>query len=188
MLTLPQVKRHTFTVEEYTTMTRAGVFDEDDRVELIEGELIEMSPIGATHAGSLNRLLFLFTQSVKGQAIVSVQNPIRLDEHSEPQPDLVVAKYRADFYKQAHPTPGDVLLVVEVSDTTLELDQRIKVPLYARANIAEAWIVNLVDLCVEVYRQPVEGNYREKRIAKAGEWLTLEALPELRLSVREVLE
>lgn len=185
--TAPQVKRHTFTTSEYDAMTLAGVFGEDDRVELIEGEIIEMSPIGSDHAGIVNRLTWLLIQRLGDRAIVATQNPIRIGEHSEPQPDVVVAKFRKDFYRSSHPTPSDVLLVVEIADATLAIDRDVKVPLYASAGIAEVWLINLEASSIEVYSKPEDGIHREKRIARGGETLTLSAFSNVAFNVREIL-
>lgn len=182
-----QVKRHTFTTSEYDAMTLAGVFGEDDRVELIEGEIIEMSPIGSDHAGVVNRLTWMLIQRLGDRAIVATQNPIRLGEHSEPQPDVVVAKFRKDFYRSSHPTPDDVLLVVEIADATLAIDRDVKVPLYASAKIAEVWLINLLESSIEVYSKPEGRIYREKRTAREGETLTLSAFSNVAFNVREIL-
>src|SRR5215216_3171381 len=122
-----QVTRHRFTVAEYERMGEIGIFSEDERVELVCGEIIEMSPIGERHAACVGLLTQLITLLLQRSAIVWVQNPIRLDDHSEPQPDVAVLKPRADFYRHAHPGPEDILLVIEVSDTTPEYDRRVKV-------------------------------------------------------------
>jgi Uma2 family endonuclease len=182
-----QVVKRSFTVAEYRRMVEAGILSEADRVELIDGEVFEMSPIGKRHAacvGLLTRVLTLLLQHV---ALVWVQNPIRLDNYSEPQPDLVVLKLRPDFYRDSLPTPEDVLLVVEVSDTTLDYDRKIKVPLYARAGIPETWIVNLPEERVEVYADTVGGAYRTVNSYSRGDELQSSALAPLRVSVADIL-
>lgn len=148
-----------FTVAEYYQMAEAGILAPEDRVELIEGEIIAMSPIGSRHAGCVNRLTQLFSEKVSGLAIVSVQNPIRLSDSTEPEPDLALLRPRADFYAQAHPQPADVLLVVEVADHSLAYDRAIKVPLYARAGIPETWVIDLDTETVFVYQQPGAPGY-----------------------------
>jgi len=120
--------RHRFTVEEYHRMGQAGILSEDDRVELIEGEIVEMAPVGSRHAACVKRLNALLSRRAGGRALVSVQDPIRLGEHSEPQPDLALLKPREDFYAAAHPGPEDVLLVIEVAETSLEYDREVKLP------------------------------------------------------------
>ena len=124
-------------------MAEAGLLAEDDRVEFVEGEIAEMAPIGSRPAACVDRLNRLFSQRVRERATGRVQNPIRFGEHSEPQPDLALLQPREDFYAAAHPGPGDTLLVVEVAETTADADRVIKLPLYARAGIAEVWLVGL---------------------------------------------
>jgi Uma2 family endonuclease len=182
-----QVAKRCFTVAEYRRMVEAGILSEEDRVELIDGEVFEMSPIGNRHAacvGVLTRVLTLLLQHV---ALVWVQNPIRLDNYSEPQPDLVVLKPRPDFYRKSLPTPEDVLLVIEVSDTTLEYDRKVKVPLYARAGIPEAWVVNLPDERLEVYADPANGAYQSITSYERGDELQSRSLAALRVSVADIL-
>ena len=139
------LSKHHFSVSEYERMGETGVFSPDARVELIEGEIVEMSPIGSSHAACVTLLSRILNQQVRDQAIVSTQNPIRLNDFSEPQPDIAVVRFRDDFYRNAHPGPSDVFLVIEVADTTLEYDRRVKMPLYARAGVPEALILNLVE-------------------------------------------
>ena len=182
-----EVTRHSFTVAEYERMGRFGIFSEDDRVELVNGEIIEMSPIGERHAACVDALSELLRERLKHSVIVRVQNPIRLDDFSEPQPDISILKRRDDFYRHAHPRPEDVLLVIEVSDTTLEYDLKVKVPLYARAGIPEAWVVNLPEERIEVYGDPAGGEYQSVRAYARRQKLQSHTLAALRLSVSKVL-
>ena len=182
-----QVNRRSFTVAEYERMGQFGIFSEDDRVELVCGEIIEMSPIGERHAACVDFLTQLITLRLRRGAIVRVQNPIRLDDYSEPQPDIAVLKPRDDFYRHAHPRPEDVLVVIEVSDSTLELDQKVKVPLYAAAEIPEAWLVNLPEERIEVYSDPAGGEYQTVWSYARGKKLQSHTLAALRLSVSKVL-
>jgi len=182
-----QITRHSFTVAEYERMGQVGIFSEDDRVELVCGEIVEMSPIGEPHAACVGRLTQIITLLLLRSAIVWVQNPIVLDDYSEPQPDVAVLKPRADFYGQAHPRPEDVLLVIEVSDTTLKYDRLVKAPLYARAGIPEVWVVNLADELVEAYVDPAEGAYRTTTTYARGEEVQSRSLAALRVSVAEIL-
>src|SRR5215210_4225582 len=138
---MQQVTRRRFTVHDYHRMGEAGILHEDDRVELIEGEIVEMAAIGTRHFSCVNGLTRLLIRSVGDEAIVSVQNPVRLNDHTEPQPDLTVIRERD--YRESLPMPEDVLLLIEVSDTTLRYDRNLKLPLYARAGILEVWIVDL---------------------------------------------
>jgi Uma2 family endonuclease len=182
-----QIAKRWFTVAEYDRMGETGILTEDDRVELVEGEIIEMSPIGRRHAACVGRLTNLFGRLLAERAIVWVQNPVVLNDYSEPQPDVALLRRRDDFYERSLPTPDDVLLVVEVSDTTLEYDRQIKVPLYARAGIAEGWIVNLVDEQIEIYAQPVNDAYQSKREARRGETISSPGAFDLTLRVDEIL-
>ena len=147
------------TVDEYNRMGEAGILGPDERVELLDGELYTMAPIGEGHIGGVIGLTFLFNRHLLGRALVSVQNPVRLSNVSEPEPDLVLLQPRDDFYRTMKPRPEDVLLLVEVADSSLAHDRDTKLPQYAAAGIPEAWLVNLVDRRIEVYAvvsEPVE--------------------------------
>lgn len=148
------VQRRVFTVDEYHRMVEAGILSEDDGVELIEGEIITMSPIGSQHAACVKKLHALLHRQVQQRAILGAQDPVRLDEYSEPEPDIALLKRRDDYYARSHPTPEDVFLIIEVAETFAEYDRRIKLPLYARAGIPEVWLVNLPERIVEVYSEP----------------------------------
>jgi Uma2 family endonuclease len=182
-----QVLRRRFTVDEYYLMAKVGILHEDDRVELIEGEIVEMSPIGSRHAASVMRLTQYLSEKTGRHALVDVQNPVRLGEHSEPQPDVCLLKPRMDFYAGAHPGPADVLLLIEVADTSADYDRQVKIPLYARAGIGEVWLVDLTQNQVEVYRQPGPRGYRQILMPTAEDRLAPQALPDLALSPRDIL-
>jgi Uma2 family endonuclease len=182
-----QPARHLFTVREYERMGEVGLFDEDDGVELIEGEIVEMAPIGSRHAACVDRLNRLLSAGAGDRAIVRVQSPVRLGERSEPQPDLALLRPRADFYAAAHPGPADVLLVVEVTDTSAAWDTEVKVPLYAAAGVPEAWVVDLPAGCVHVFSQPTPTGYRDARRAGPGDLVPVEDLPDLSVLVDNVL-
>ncbi|MCS6938649.1 MAG: Uma2 family endonuclease [Roseiflexaceae bacterium] len=158
-MTTETITRYRFTVDAYARLREAGVLYEDDRVELIDGEIREMSPVGARHVSLVNRLNALLVRLAGDSAIVSVQNPIRLDEYNEPQPDLALLRPREDAYLDALATPEDVLLVIEVADTSLAYDQQEKLPRYARAGIAEVWLVDAGRQIIEQYTMPVAGEY-----------------------------
>ena len=179
--------RRLFTAAEYERMAEAGILTEDDRVELIEGEIVNMPPIGSHHSGRTNRLNTLLNRQVGSGIIVSVQNPIRLTEHSEPQPDLALLRFRADYYTESHPTPADVLLVVEIAETSLDYDRRVKVPQYARALIPEVWIVDVRGGAIEQYADPGAGAYRAVRRLGRGEEIISVAVPGLRLPVEAIV-
>jgi Uma2 family endonuclease len=147
-----------FTVDDYYRMAEAGILKSTDRVELIRGEIIEMSPIGRRHAASVDRATELFVTRLHGRAIVRVQNPNRLDQYSEPQPDISLLKPRTDYYESGHPEPADIYLVIEVSDTPLAFDRDVKLPMYAIAGIREVWIVDLNGSALLV--QPIDDGAR----------------------------
>lgn len=182
-----EVLRRTFTVDEYHQMAQAGILSEDDRVELLEGEIVEMTPIGPRHAALVDRLTRLFSSHAGERAIVRVQSPIYLGEHSEPQPDLALLRPRPDFYAEAHPRPEDVLLVVEVAETSADVDRERKVPLYGQAGVPETWLLDLTGECVEVYTRPTSHGYGEVRRFWRGDHLSPRAFPDLELAVDDVL-
>jgi Uma2 family endonuclease len=182
-----EVTRHLFTVAEYERMGRAGIFSEDERVELVCGEVVKMPPVGERHAACVDVLNELLRERLGRSVIVRVQNPVLLDDFSEPQPDITILKRRDDFYRNGHPRPEDILLVIEVSDATLKYDQKVKVPLYARAGIPEVWVVNLRGGRIKTYADPAEGAYRTVTSYARGEELRSRSLAALRLSVAEVL-
>jgi Uma2 family endonuclease len=181
------VPRRRFTTDEYHRMGEAGVLTEDDRVELLDGEIVRMSPIGSPHAGCVDRLNAFFTRRLGARAIVRVQNPIVLDRWSEPQPDLTLLAPRADFYSAAHPRPRAVLLAIEVIAARRGYDRSLKLPLYARAELREVWLVDVVTRALEVYRRPALRGYREERRLVAGQALAPLAFPRLRVRVDELL-
>jgi len=174
---------HLFTVEEYEAMGRAGVFPEGKRLELLGGEIVEMTPIGSPHASMVKRLNFLLVAGLGDQAIVGVQDPIVLSDLSEPQPDLAVLRPRPDFYRAGHPSPGDVLLVIEVADTTGRWDRMVKRPLYAAAGVPEVWIVDVTARLVEVALEPAGDGYRSIRQVGIGEAVSPAAFPNLSIAV-----
>jgi Uma2 family endonuclease len=180
------VLKHRFTVEDYHRMGEAGVFSENDRVELIDGEIVVMTPIGSPHSGKVGWLNGLFTPHLVGRAFVNVQNPVVLGPRSEVQPDLAILHLRRDHYERSHPRPEDVFLLIEVSDTSLDYDRTVKIPLYATAGIPEVWIVELAAKCIEVYRQPGADGYQDVRRFTRGQSLTPQAFPDLVLSVDEI--
>jgi Uma2 family endonuclease len=185
MVHLPAARR--FNVDEYHQMATAGILTEDDPVELIEGEIVEMPPMGSRHAACIERLTTELVSRTTGRARVRVQLPVRLDEHSEPEPDVALVKPRTDSYVTAHPGPGDILLVIEAAETTVHYDRTVKARLYARAGIAEYWLVDLRGERIDVHRDPADGRYRTVRVFRRGERLTVEALPSVAIPVDAVL-
>lgn len=182
-----QLLRRQFTVAQYHQMVEAGILTEDDRVELIEGEIIEMSPIGRRHAACVNRLIRLFTNHLGDRVIVAAQNPVQLSDRSEPQPDITLLQPRADFYESGHPQPQDILLLVEVADTTVEFDREIKIPLYAKSGVREVWLVDLSQNAIAVYREPSLSGYGQVQQLQRGQKLTVQAIADVSLAVEEVL-
>jgi Uma2 family endonuclease len=185
---MPVQTTHRFTVKEYYRMAETGVLRPDARVELLDGRIMDMSPIGPFHGGVTNYLIAAFTAASRGRWVTAVQNPVRLDDHSEPQPDLVLLKPSPDFYRKRHPRPEDVFLLVEVSDTTLTTDWEEKLPAYGRAGIAEVWIVNLNDETIEVYREPHFTGYGSKAILQAGDKGCPAKFPDAVIDVAELLK
>jgi Uma2 family endonuclease len=182
----PELPRHLWTVEEYHRMGEVGLLDADARVELIEGEIVEMAPIGDAHAAISNRLTRLLVLAVGERGIVAVGNPVRLSLHSEPQPDFSVLRPRAD-YRTRGPRPEDVVLAVEVSDTTLRRDRRVKLALYARAGIPEFWIVNVGVREVEIYRSPAGDTYASVERKCLADAAAIEGLPGVTIPIRQIL-
>jgi Uma2 family endonuclease len=178
-----QYEKRYFSVIEYYRMAEAGVLSPDDRVELIEGEIVKMSPIGSRHAACVRRLDAFLNHQAGDLAQVSVQSPVRLNDFSEPEPDIALLKPRDDFYADSHPTPADVLLIIEVADTSVEYDRSIKLPLYARAGIPQVLIVNMPSKMIESYAEPVNGAYQKVMRAQRGESVEIVLLPNLPLSV-----
>ena len=177
--------RHLLSVHDFHRMGEAGILAGDDRIELIDGGLIDMAPIGSAHAGMVIRLSQRLSGALAGRALVSSQNPVRLDERSEPQPDIAVLRSRRDFYQESHPGPSDVLLVIEVADSSLDYDRDVKVPLYARHGVPEVWLVDLNARHVSVYRRPDGGAYREVLRPGGAETLVPALLPDLSMSLAD---
>jgi Uma2 family endonuclease len=181
------LQTHRFTVEDFHRMIRAGILKADDRVELVEGELVEMTPIGPAHSACVRNLDGIFQRAAEGRFIVSIQNAVQLGEHSEAYPDLALLRPRSDSYATQHPSPTDVLLVIEVSDTTLEYDRGQKLALYARAGIPEVWIVDLEHAQVESHRAPSEGIYRTIHLHRRGDRFEPATLPGLAVPAADIL-
>lgn len=182
-----QLLRRKFTVEQYHRMVESGILSENDRVELIRGEIVEMSPIGTRHAACVRRLDNFLSERLRGRALVDTQNPVELDDTSEPQLDVALLRLRADFYETAHPQPEDIFLIVEVADTTVQYDRQVKIPLYAEDNIAEVLLVDINGQCVEVYREPTPDGYQNVQKFERGQTLSIQAFPDVTITVNEVL-
>ena len=182
----PELRRHLWTVDEYHRMGEVGLLDADARVELLEGEIVEMAPIGDAHAAISNRLNRLLVLAVGERGIVAVGNPVRLSLHSEPQPDFSVLRPRAD-YQTRGPRPEDVILAVEVSDTTLRRDRQVKLAMYASAGIPEFWIVNLEIREVEIYRSPAGDTYASVERKGPVNVATIVGLPGVSIAIGQML-
>jgi Uma2 family endonuclease len=182
-----EVTKKLFTVDEYYRMVDAGILTKRDRVELIEGEILQMSPIGRRHAACVNRANELFVLRFNEKAIVSGQHPLRLDKYNVPQPDIAVLKRRADYYASRLPTPDDTFFVVEVSDTTLRYDTNVKLPIYARSGIAEVWIANLQEDLLLVCRDPDAKTYKIQLTLRRGDPISPLAFSEVVFKVEDLL-
>lgn len=179
--------RRLFTVHEYHKMAEIGLLTEDDRVELIEGEILVMPPIGEGHFGRVNRFTRIFVRAFSSDAVVHIQNPVRLGLRNEPEPDVVLLRYREDDYEGKFPEPEDVLLLVEIADSSLGYDRNTKLPLYAKAGIPEYWIVDLIHREIAVYRDPSRGKYRSVQRLKHGDTIAPLAFLETTLNVSDLL-
>ena len=179
---------HRFSVNDYYRMAETGVFRPEARVELLDGRIIDRSPIGPFHGGLVNRLSRFFHLKAKGRWTVSTQNPLRLDDYSEPEPDIMLLKPAVDDYTTRHPQPNDVLLLIEVSDATLDYDREEKLPAYGRAGVSEVWIVNLNEKIVEAYRDPNFTGYASRAIFRIGDQVTPQAFPDVGLDISELLK
>jgi Uma2 family endonuclease len=181
-----QLLRRKFTVEQYHKMVESGILTENDRVELIGGEIIEMSPIGTKHAACVNRLVNLLINLLGKRIILAAQNPVALNDNSEPQPDVALLKPRDDFYATAHPQPQDIFLLIEVADSTVIYDRQEKIPLYAQANIEEVWLIDINEQIVEVYQQPTATGYQHIQEFTSAQTLSIKAFPDVNISLDEI--
>lgn len=182
-----EVTRRRFSVDEYHRMGEAGILNEDDRVELIRGEIVQMTTIGSDHASCVARLNHRLVLALQDRAILWPQNPLTILPDSEPQPDIILLRYRDDFYRHELPGPADVALLIEVADTSVRYDRNVKGPLYAEAGVREYWIVDVSSEAVEVYRDPEAGRFRRVSRAEVGATLTPLAFPDVAVSVAAIL-
>lgn len=180
--------RHKLDVSAFYRMAEAGIIGESDRIELIDGELIDMAPIGQDHAGMVGILNETLVLECAGRAIVSVQNPLRVNDLNQPQPDFIVSHRRADYYRTGERAgPADVLLVIEVSDSSLCFDRTVKLGIYARAGLPEYWIVDLTNRAVIIHRQPSGASYGDVRTLTVGISLPLAADPDLVIDLAKII-
>jgi Uma2 family endonuclease len=176
-------RRHRLSRADYYRMAEVGILSPDARVELIEGEIIDMPPIGARHAGAVNALIRALSLAIRERAVLSCQNPIVLDSWNEPQPDLCILRNRDDLYQESHPTVGDVLLAIEVAESSLAFDSKVKAGLYARAAIPEYWIFDIKGAAVLVHRQPEPAGYCHIARLPSPRVLSLAALPDVEIDL-----
>lgn len=181
------VIKHLTNLAEWHKMGESGIFTPESRLELINGEILEMSPIGSNHAGHLKRLIKVFSKLIPDDIIASVQDPLQLNDVSEPEPDFMLLKPEPGFYSSRHPAADDVLLLIEVADSSLEYDRIQKQRLYALYNIPEYWLLNLNDQCLEVYRQPHDESYAEKTTLRSGNQIGLTQLLNINIEVADIL-
>ena len=179
--------RHKLDVDAFYRMAEVGILGLDDRVELIDGELIDMAPVGSAHSSIVSRVAYALMEAFGDRSIVQVQSPIRLGRTSEPQPDVSALRPRADWYEDSLPTPPEVLLLVEVADSSLGFDRSVKLPLYAEAAIAEVWIVNVKERCVERYSDPVHGSYESKQRFGLTDQIALALAPDIKVGLTRML-
>ncbi|SJM93005.1 conserved hypothetical protein [Crenothrix polyspora] len=179
--------KHLTNLDEWRRLGEANIFPPGSRVELINGEIIDMAPIGSNHAGHVIRLINLFAPHIANKALINAQNPLQLGDLSEPEPDFMLMKPNATSYTTRHPKTDDVLLLIEVADSSLKFDQTHKLRLYALHNIPEYWLINLNDNCLEVYKKPRGEVYVEKTILYAGDIITLSQLPDISIQVADIL-
>ena len=182
---IPKVRK--FTVAEYYRMAEVGILSPEERVQLIEGEIIVMPPIGPGHASSVALSIHAFSRPADDQFIVQVQNPLHLADGSEPEPDVMLLRPRADYYATAHPTPADTFVVLEVSDSTLEFDRNRKAQVYGRAGVAQTLVLNLPEDCIENFTEPGPQGYGRHTIHRRGDKIRLVALPDMELAVEDLL-
>lgn len=182
-----QLNKKLITVEEYHRMGEVGILSDQEKVELIHGEILYMSPIGSRHSAVVDRISNYLIRHLPDQTIVRVQGPVRLNKHSEPEPDILLLKPVKDFYAPNHPLASDVLLLIEVADSSLSYDRDFKLPLYANSQIEEYWIVDLAANQVEVYRSPANSIYKNRKILTPEDGIAPLAFPEHTIEVRNLI-
>ncbi|HLP91610.1 MAG TPA: Uma2 family endonuclease [Nostocaceae cyanobacterium] len=181
-----QLEKLQFTVTQYHKMNEAGILTEDDRVELIRGEILKMSPVGKRHAACVDFISNFLYAALASKVIVRVQNPIILNDLSEPQPDISLVKFRTDFYRSGLPQTKDILLLIEVADSTIDYDRDVKIPLYAENGILEVWLIDIKAETITIYRQPTPTGYKDVKILQRGDSLSILAFPEINLTLNDI--
>ena len=186
-ISTPPPMHRKFTVDEYYLMAEVGILKRDERVELIEGEIVVMPPIGPEHAWNVDITNEILARHALGRYYVRIQNPVRLSDESEPEPDVALLRRRPEGYGAAHPTPADVLLVIEVAHSSLEYDRGVKAHIYGRSGVPETWVRNLPEDCIERFTEPGPDGYAQHTVHRRGETLTPVVLPDLELAVADLL-
>ncbi len=174
-----------WTVGRYHRLTEEGILEEDDKIELLNGQLIKMSPVGILHAACVKKLRKLLGKILPDEIVIGIQDPVILNDLSEPEPDISILRPKDDFYADDKPQSEDIFFLIEVADTSLEKDREVKLPLYARAGVPEVWIVNLAEKTVEQYQQPDKEGYRSVGVFRKGQSLSNDLIPDI--SVKDIL-
>ncbi len=176
-----------YTLAEYHQMIEIGILKAQDKVELIRGEIIKMSPVGLKHASCVKKINQLFAQKLGNKVILGIQDPIKLNDNSQPQPDVVLLKPKSDFYATEHPKSEDILLLIEVADTSIEYDRQIKIPLYAENNITEMWLININENIIQVYQNPQGKLYKNITNYQIDDKIDLTIFPDCEIKVKDIL-
>ena len=182
-----QTIRRQITVEEYHRMGEAGIFRDNERLELIDGEIVKMTPIGSRHAHCVNRMTEFLITHLGSRAMVSIQNPVCLGKYSEPQPDIAIIKRSEREYITRHPGVSDVYLIIEFAESSIDFDHDVKLPIYAKAGIHEVWIVDLVSECVEIYQEPTSAGYKQMNTKKTSDTFSPSSFSDITVTVNRVL-
>lgn len=187
-MAVAEPQKYLFDVATYHQMGETQIFPNNMRIELIEGEIVTMPPIGSVHAAVVTTLDDIFHANVGELAMIRIQNPIQLGDLSEPQPDIALVRRDEHHYAEAHPTAEDVLLLVEVADSSIQYDRETKIPLYARYAIPEVWIIDLNNEYIEIFRNPSPQGYKNINRIEPGEWVTPQCLPELHINIGDLFQ
>ena len=183
----PTIERRKFTTDEYQKMTQLGILPEESGWEIIDGEIIKKMPTGSKHAGTVKKINRILTANLGNEFVIAVQDPIHLDDYNEPEPDVAILRFREDIYTESHPLPNDVLVVIEVSDSTIKYDRETKKNMYSEFGITEFWLVDLTERIIEIHTQPRQGIYRNMQIFGLDEILQSQTIESLTLDVNQIL-
>ena len=181
------IKLRLWTVEEYHKMAEAGIFDEDERVELLEGKIIYKDRVGTAHRSAVGRINYLLHNILENRSLISIQNPIKLDDYSEPEPDIAVVKIDPLDYADHHPRTDEIYLVIEVADTTFKKDCETKGKAYAAAGIIDYWVLDVINRQLHVFREPSENGYKSEAILKENDCISPLNFADLNIDILEML-